>query len=75
MVCGDVDKKEDIYHFVLHCKKYIAERQHLADLQQPYIADRDKIIGIWLFDKKKEILYLMWKRRFSLLEDIKLRRT
>ena len=44
MVCGDVGKKKDIYHFLLHCEKYIAERQHLAELQQPYIAD-ENIIG------------------------------
>ena len=73
MVCGDVNKKEDIYHFLLHCEKYKAERQHLPDLQQPYIADEDRIIGILLFDrtnieKKKEILYLMWKRRTSLMK-------
>ena len=46
MVCRDVNKKEDIYHFLLHCEKYQAERQHLPDLQQPYIADKDRIIDI-----------------------------
>ena len=51
MVCGDVNKKEDIYHFLLLCEKYKAERQHLPDIQQPYIADKDRIIGILLFDK------------------------
>ena len=75
MVCGDVNKKEDIYHFLLHCEKYKAERQHLPDLQQPYIADEDRIIGILLFDranieKKKDILYLMWKRRTSLMKTL-----
>ena len=75
MVCGDVNKKEDIYHFLLHCEKYKAEMQHLPDLQQPYIADEDRIIGILLFDranieKKKEILYLMWKRRTSLMKTL-----
>ena len=74
MVCGDVYKKEDIYHFLLHCEKYKAERQHLPDLQQPYIADEDRIIGILLFDRvnieKKETLYLMWKRRTSLMKTL-----
>ena len=75
MVCGDENKKEDIYHFLLHCEKYKAERQHLSDLQQPYIADEDRIIGILLFDranieKKKEILYLMLKRRTSLMKTL-----
>ena len=51
MVCGDVNKKEDIYHFLLHCEMYKAERHHLTDLQQPYIADEDRIIGILLFDR------------------------
>ena len=49
MVCGDVNKNEDIYHFLLHCEKYKAESQQLPDLQQPYIADEDRIIGILLF--------------------------
>ena len=75
MVCGDVNKKEDIYHFLLHCEKYKADRHHLPHPQQPYIADKDRIIGILLFDwanieKKKEILYLMWKRRTSLMKTL-----
>ena len=75
IVCGDVNKREDIYHFLLHCEKYKAERQHLPDLQQPYIADENRIIGILLFDranieKKKETLYLMWKRRTSLMKTL-----
>ena len=74
MVCGDVNKKEDIYHFLLPCEKYKAERHHLPHLQQPYIADEDRIIGILLFDwaniEKKEILYLMWKRRTSLMKTL-----
>ena len=64
MVCGGVNKKEDIYHFLLHCEKYKAEKQHLPDQQQPYIADEDRMISILLFDKiniekNEEILYLM----------------
>ena len=75
MVCRDVNKKEDIYYLLLHCEKYKAERQHLPDLQQPYIADEDRIIGILLFDrasieKKKEILPLMWKSRTSLMKTL-----
>ena len=75
MVCRDVNKKEDIYHFLLHCEKYKAERQHLPDQQQSYIADEVRIIGILLFnraklEKKKETLYLMWKRRTSLMKTL-----
>ena len=72
-ICGDLNTKEDIYHFILHCHKLKEMRIYIAELQQPYIEDQEQIVGEFLFerkniDKKKESLYQMWKRRESLLK-------
>ena len=68
MICGDINKKEDIYHFVLHCTGYIDERRKIRELQQPYLENEENILGSFLFDRrnierKKEQLHQMWKRR------------
>ena len=64
----DKDKKENIYHFMLHCTAYIEERSHSTHLQQPYIESDKDILGHFLFNKedieeKKEFIITIWKIR------------
>ena len=66
--CGNLEEKEDLYHFMLHCPAYIKERSTIQQLQQPYIEDEKQILGTFLFekthiDKKKEDLYQLWRAR------------
>ena len=73
MACGNLDQKEDIYHFILHCPAYIKERRNIIQLQQPYNNNETEILGTFLFEKshidqKKEGLHELWKRRKRLLE-------
>ena len=66
--CGNLEQKEDVYHFMLHCPAYFKERSTIQQLQQPYIEDKNQIPGKFLFekayiDKKKEELYQLWRAR------------
>ena len=51
MVC-DKDKKEDIYHFILHCTAYKQEWSHSTHLQKRYIENDEDILGHFLFDEE-----------------------
>ena len=60
-------------------KKYLTaykeERSHSTYLQQPYIENDEDILGHFLFDKediekKKELLFSIWKRRQHLIKTI-----
>ena len=64
--CKDIE--ENLIHLMLDCPQYNKERIKVKELQKPYIEDREKILGNFLFnenniDKKKDILYRIWKLR------------
>lgn len=63
---GDIRKKEEVYNFYLRNAKYI-NNWDLVDLTA------DKILGAWIFDKNKYILYKLaksenlWERRIAII--------
>ena len=70
-LCGI--ETEDLIHFVLECPAYSAERCENADLQRPYIEDKQRIIGELLFEnekipRNKIFLAKIWKIRMIKLE-------
>lgn len=68
-----INVEEDLVHFIIECPLYSTERSKVIELQQPYEENKELIIGKFLFEernieKKKETLYLMWKKRESEIE-------
>ncbi len=49
-VCGS--EKEDLIHFLLLCPGYRKERRKSVKLQQPYIQEKEEIVGRYLFDNE-----------------------
>ena len=68
--------EENIIHFVLHCPYLQEIRNKIEEFQRPYQENEEGIIGHFLFpknniNKKKEILYEMWRKREIRLNTIK----
>ncbi len=62
-VCN-LDQDEDLEHFLLYCAAYQDTRKDINRLQQPYIEDKQKIMGELLFTassmkENKENIYKM----------------
>ena len=59
---------EDLEHFIIFCPYYREVRNKAIELQQPYIEDKEMLIGKFLFEKdnlfkKKKVLHEMWRSR------------
>ena len=72
-VCGA--EREDLQHFLLECPGLQDIRGRQWELQRPYIEDKERIIGYYLFEgrnieEKKSQLYKMWKQRERLIRSL-----
>ncbi len=62
------NENEDLTHFLLLCPGYRKIREQVDKLQQPYIQDKDTVIGNLILNNKeieedKEKIYEFWKVR------------
>ena len=72
-LCGK--EEEDMEHFILNCGKLGHVREQIEALQQPYIEEKEKIMGCFLFnmdmktmEKNKDDLYKLWQTRKKILK-------
>ena len=66
-------ESEDILHFLLECEAYTKERSKIIELQRPYMEDKERIVGEFLFEEKnlfnkKKTLETIWKIRKDKME-------
>ena len=66
---------ETLHHFLLDCPAYSDLREKIAELQQPYPENKNKVIVELIFnnnniESKKEEIYKIWRRRDRLLKEL-----
>ena len=73
-LCGQ--EEENIVHFILTCPELanIRSENYMKEFQQPYIENKDEIIGDLLFktenmEEKKEVIYKLWITKKKIIEN------